>query len=251
MTNYTLVDIFGILRVLPFFALIFLAPGYCLGRVSNVLRFRQRGAAEQWLLSMGISIVVMPITLNLLSRWFSLRCHSLAMLASRRHRRRRSARTLASQQILHRLLRASLHRDRDRPRDPLGCHLSGISSRPPTWSAPLLHRGRRGPRRSQRLRRIGHARWRTASEPVFLSRLYRQAALLLLLVRHDRHSRSGCRGTAQSRALRQFHMERLASRSSRRALPEALLRRPPSYPRRQRRQPWRCLASPASMSSTC
>jgi hypothetical protein len=73
MANFTLEDIFGILRVLPFFALIFLAPGYCLGRVSNVLRFRQRGAAEQWLLSMGISIVVVPITLNLLSRWFSLR----------------------------------------------------------------------------------------------------------------------------------------------------------------------------------
>jgi len=73
MANFTLLDIFGILRVLPFFALIFLAPGYCLGRVSNVLGFRQRGAAEQWLLSMGISIVVMPITLNLLSRWFSLR----------------------------------------------------------------------------------------------------------------------------------------------------------------------------------
>jgi hypothetical protein len=67
-----LLDIFGILRVLPFFALIFLAPGYCLGRVSNVLKFRQRGAAEQWLLSMGISIVVMPIALNLLSRCFSL-----------------------------------------------------------------------------------------------------------------------------------------------------------------------------------
>jgi hypothetical protein len=73
MTNFTLVDIFGILRVLPFFALIFLAPGYCLGRVSNVLTFRQRGTAEQWLLSMGISIIVMPIALNLLSRWFSLR----------------------------------------------------------------------------------------------------------------------------------------------------------------------------------
>jgi len=72
MTNFTLLDIFGILHVLPFFALIFLAPGYCLGRVSNVLGFRQRGAAEQWLLSMGISIVVMPIALNLLSRWFSL-----------------------------------------------------------------------------------------------------------------------------------------------------------------------------------
>ena len=72
MTNFTLLDIFGILHVLPFFALIFLAPGYCVGRMSNVLRFRQRGAAEQWLLSMGISIVVMPITLNLLSRWFPL-----------------------------------------------------------------------------------------------------------------------------------------------------------------------------------
>jgi hypothetical protein len=72
MTNFTLLDIFGILRVLPFFGLIFLAPGYCLGRVSNVLGFRQRGAAEQWLLSMGISIVVMPIALNLLSRWFPL-----------------------------------------------------------------------------------------------------------------------------------------------------------------------------------
>jgi hypothetical protein len=72
MTNFTLLDIFGILRVLPFFGLIFLTPGYCLGRVSNVLGFRQRGAAEQWLLSMGISIVVMPIALNLLSRWFPL-----------------------------------------------------------------------------------------------------------------------------------------------------------------------------------
>jgi hypothetical protein len=72
MANFTAEDIFGILRVMPFFALIFLAPGYCLGRLSNVLGFRQRGAAEQWLLSMGISIVVMPITLNLLSRWFPL-----------------------------------------------------------------------------------------------------------------------------------------------------------------------------------
>ena len=72
MANFTAEDIFGILRVTPFFALIFLAPGYCLGRVSNVLGFRQRGAAEQWLLSTGISIVVMPITLNFLSRWFPL-----------------------------------------------------------------------------------------------------------------------------------------------------------------------------------
>ena len=87
MTNFTLLDILGILRVLPFFALIFLAPGYCLGRASNVLRFRQRGTAEQWLFSMGISIVVMPITLNLLSRWFSLRvtvplCWLLAGIAA-------------------------------------------------------------------------------------------------------------------------------------------------------------------------
>jgi hypothetical protein len=87
MTNFTLLDMFGILRVLPFFALIFLAPGYCLGRVSNVLGFRQRGAAEQWLLSMGISIVVMPIALNLLSRWFSLNvtvtlCWILAIIAT-------------------------------------------------------------------------------------------------------------------------------------------------------------------------
>src|SRR6202020_2629472 len=72
MANFTAEDIFSILRVTPFFALIFLAPGYCLGRVSNVLGFRQRGAAEQWLLSTGISIVVMPITLNFLSRWFPL-----------------------------------------------------------------------------------------------------------------------------------------------------------------------------------
>src|SRR3979411_397716 len=87
MTNFTLLDIFGILRVLPFFALIFLAPGYCLGRVSNVLKFRQRGAAEQWLLSMGISIVVMPIAINLLSRWFSLNvtvtlCWIVAIIAA-------------------------------------------------------------------------------------------------------------------------------------------------------------------------
>jgi hypothetical protein len=86
MTNFTLLDIFGILRALPFFALIFLAPGYCLGRLSNVLGFRQRGAAEQWLLSLGISIVVMPIALNLLSRWFSLNvtiplCWLLAVIA--------------------------------------------------------------------------------------------------------------------------------------------------------------------------
>ena len=73
MVNFTLVDIFGILHVLPFFALLFLAPGYCLGSMSNVLGFRQRGAAEQWLLSMGLSIVTMPIALNLLSRWFPLR----------------------------------------------------------------------------------------------------------------------------------------------------------------------------------
>jgi hypothetical protein len=86
MANFTLLDIFGILRVLPFFALIFLAPGYCLGRITNVLRFRQRSSAEQWLLSMGLSIVVTPITLNLLSRWFPLAvtiplCWFLAIVA--------------------------------------------------------------------------------------------------------------------------------------------------------------------------
>jgi hypothetical protein len=86
LANFTLLDIFGVLRVLPFFALLFLAPGYCVGRVSNVLSFRQRGAAEQWLLSMGISVVVMPIALNLLSRWFSLTvtvplCWLLAVVA--------------------------------------------------------------------------------------------------------------------------------------------------------------------------
>jgi hypothetical protein len=72
LANFTLLDIFGILHALPFFTLIFLAPGYCVGRISNVLKFRQRSAAEQWLWSMGISIVVAPITLNLLSRWFPL-----------------------------------------------------------------------------------------------------------------------------------------------------------------------------------
>jgi hypothetical protein len=72
LANFTLLDIFGTLRVLPFFALIFLAPGYCVGRVSNVLGFRRRSPAEQWLWSMGISIVVVPILLNVLSRWFSL-----------------------------------------------------------------------------------------------------------------------------------------------------------------------------------
>ncbi len=86
MANFTLLDIFGTLRALPFFALLFLAPGYCLGRVSNVLGFRRRGAAEQWLLSMGLSIVVMPIALNLLSRWLPLHitvalCWLLAIVA--------------------------------------------------------------------------------------------------------------------------------------------------------------------------
>jgi hypothetical protein len=86
LPNFTLLDVLGTLHALPFFALLFLAPGYCLGRASNVLRFRRRGAAEQWLLSMGISIVVMPIALNLLSRGFPLRitiafCWLLAIIA--------------------------------------------------------------------------------------------------------------------------------------------------------------------------
>ena len=86
MTNFTLQDVLGTLRALPFFALLFLAPGYCLGRASNVLRFRRRGAAEQWVLSIGISTVVMPIALNLLSRGFPLRitvafCWLLAIIA--------------------------------------------------------------------------------------------------------------------------------------------------------------------------
>ena len=72
MANFTLLDISGIIRVLPFFALIFLGPGYCVGRVSNVLDFRRRSPAGQWLWSMGISIVVAPILLNLLSRWLSI-----------------------------------------------------------------------------------------------------------------------------------------------------------------------------------
>ena len=72
MANFTLLDIFGILRALPFFALIFLAPGYCVGRLSNVLNFRRCSPTEQWLWSMGISTVISPILLNLLSRWFPL-----------------------------------------------------------------------------------------------------------------------------------------------------------------------------------
>jgi len=72
LANFTLLDIFGTLRVLPFFAMVFIAPGYCVGRISNVLDFRRRSPAEQWLWSMGISIVVAPITLNLLSRWLAL-----------------------------------------------------------------------------------------------------------------------------------------------------------------------------------
>jgi len=72
LANFTLLDISGIIRVLPFFALIFLGPGYCVGRVSNVLDFRRRSPAGQWLWSMGISIVVAPILLNLLSRWLSI-----------------------------------------------------------------------------------------------------------------------------------------------------------------------------------
>ena len=86
MPNFTLLDVLGTLHALPFFALLFLAPGYCLGRASNVLRFRRRSPAEQWLLSMGLSIVVVPIALNLLSRGFPLRitvafCWLLAIIA--------------------------------------------------------------------------------------------------------------------------------------------------------------------------
>ena len=87
MPNFTWQDIFGILRVLPFFALIFLAPGYCVGRISNVLEFRRRGPAEQWLWSMSISLVVVPIALNLISRWFPLSitvplCWLIALVAA-------------------------------------------------------------------------------------------------------------------------------------------------------------------------
>jgi hypothetical protein len=71
--NYTLLDILGILRVLPFFGLVLFAPGYLLGLAGNVLAFRTRGTAEKILLSLTLSCAVSPYVINLLCRFLTVR----------------------------------------------------------------------------------------------------------------------------------------------------------------------------------
>ena len=70
--NFTVQDVLGILTVLPFFSLIFLAPGYLIGLASNVLDFRRRGLSERVLLTIAISAAVSPYAIVILCRFFSV-----------------------------------------------------------------------------------------------------------------------------------------------------------------------------------
>jgi hypothetical protein len=79
--NYTFQDIFGILTVIPVFALVLLAPGYLLGSVFNLLEFRMRGFSERLLLSIVFSCSVSPYIINLSCRFLAVRTVSIVFLA--------------------------------------------------------------------------------------------------------------------------------------------------------------------------
>lgn len=68
--NFTMQDVQGILLVLAFFSLIFIAPGYLLAHASNVFGFRQKGWSERTLLSLVLSGAVSPYLINILCRFF-------------------------------------------------------------------------------------------------------------------------------------------------------------------------------------
>ncbi len=75
--NFTAQDVLGMLRVLPFFSLVFLVPGYLIGLASNAFKFRSRGISERVLLSLVLSCAASPYIINILCRSIGVRGTSI------------------------------------------------------------------------------------------------------------------------------------------------------------------------------
>lgn len=71
--NYTVQDVLGILRVIPFFSLVLFIPGYLIGVATNVFDFRRSRVIERIPLAVVLSVAVSPYLINTLCRWFSVR----------------------------------------------------------------------------------------------------------------------------------------------------------------------------------
>jgi hypothetical protein len=68
----TWLDILGCLRCVASFALLLLAPGYCLAWASNLLGFRRRPTREQLAWAVALSFAVAPIVSVMLGKYASL-----------------------------------------------------------------------------------------------------------------------------------------------------------------------------------
>jgi len=67
--NFMLLDLWRTALAFSLYPLFFLAPGYVAGWLTNTLDFRQRSAVTRVLLSLTLSISLMPILTYLLARW--------------------------------------------------------------------------------------------------------------------------------------------------------------------------------------
>jgi hypothetical protein len=78
--NYSVQDVLGVLRVLPFFSLVLFVPGYLIGMASNILDFRKSELVERVPLALVISSAVSPYIINILCRRLSIRTASILFL---------------------------------------------------------------------------------------------------------------------------------------------------------------------------
>jgi vacuolar-type H+-ATPase subunit I/STV1 len=68
MQSFTMTDTMGTLAATVLLGLFLLPPGFLLGYASNVLAFRQRSASERLLISLALSMAVVPVISVLLVR---------------------------------------------------------------------------------------------------------------------------------------------------------------------------------------
>lgn len=72
IVNYSGQDVLGILRALPFFSLVLLAPGYLAGVATNVFSFRNARVVERIALGLVLSAAISPYLISTLCRALSV-----------------------------------------------------------------------------------------------------------------------------------------------------------------------------------
>ena len=78
--SYSGQDVLGIIRVLPFFALVLFVPGYLAGMATNALGFRSARIVERIALGLLLSSALSPYLICILCRVLSVRTVSILIL---------------------------------------------------------------------------------------------------------------------------------------------------------------------------